>query len=105
MENARAGYQHRRIERFQETTYAPLTEGRHTAGAAHPAIRDSPGVDIMRFPSPIEGVDCVRAARRGCLAHMFLHGDVKKAAQQFSDGGGSPMLGPGLSGQAVTRRT
>ena len=42
-----------------------------------------------------------RAALRGCLARAFLHGDMKKVAQQFSEGGVSPKLSPGMNGQAV----
>ena len=42
-----------------------------------------------------------RAALRGYLGRAFVHGDMKRVAQQFSDSGVSPKLGPGMNGQAV----
>ena len=42
-----------------------------------------------------------RAALRGCLGRAFVHADMKRVAQQFSDGGVSPKLSPGMNGQAV----
>ena len=42
-----------------------------------------------------------RAALRGGLGRAFVHGDMKRVAQQFSGGGVSPKLSPGMSGQAV----
>ena len=42
-----------------------------------------------------------RAALRGCLGRAFVHGDMKRVAQQFSDGGVSPKLSPGMNRQAV----
>ena len=38
-----------------------------------------------------------RAALRGCLGRAFVHGDMKRVAQQFSDGGVSPKLSPGMN--------
>ena len=38
-----------------------------------------------------------RASLRGCLARAFVHGDMKRVAQQFSSGGVSPRLRPGLN--------
>ena len=42
-----------------------------------------------------------RAALRGCLGRAFVHADMKRVAQQFSEGGVSPKLGPGMNGPAV----
>ena len=42
-----------------------------------------------------------RSALRGCPGRAFVHGDMKKVAQQFSEGGVSPRLGPGMNNQAV----
>ena len=42
-----------------------------------------------------------RASLRHCLARAFVHGDMKKVAQQFSNDGVSPKLSPGLNGQAL----
>lgn len=42
-----------------------------------------------------------RAALRGCLGRAFVHADMKRVAQQFSGGGVSPKLSPGMNGQAV----
>ena len=42
-----------------------------------------------------------RSALRGCLARAFHHGDMRKVAQQFSEGGISPKLAPGLDGEAL----
>ena len=42
-----------------------------------------------------------QAALRGCLGRAFVHRDMKKVAQQFSNGGVSPKLNPGMNGQAV----
>ena len=42
-----------------------------------------------------------RTALRGCLGRAFVHADMKRVAQQFSDGGVSPKLSPGMNGQAI----
>ena len=41
-----------------------------------------------------------RASLRCCLARAFVHGDMKKVAQQFSNEALSPKLGRGLNGEA-----
>ena len=40
---------------------------------------------------------------RGCVGRAFVHADMKRVAQPFSDGGVSPKLGPGMNGRAVQR--
>ena len=42
-----------------------------------------------------------RAPLRHCLARAFLHGDMKKVAQQFSNDSVSPKFAPGLNHQAL----
>ena len=42
-----------------------------------------------------------RTSLRGCLARAFGHGDMRKVAQQFSEGRISPKLAPGLDGEAL----
>ena len=42
-----------------------------------------------------------RAALRNCMARAFVHGDMKRVAQQFSNDNVSPKLAPGLNGQAL----
>ena len=39
--------------------FLPLTQGRDTACAAQPAMRESPGDVITRTPRPIEGIDSI----------------------------------------------
>ena len=42
-----------------------------------------------------------RAALRNCMARAFVHGDMKRVAQQFSNDNVSPKLAPGLNGQPL----
>ena len=42
-----------------------------------------------------------RASLRCCLARAFVHGDMKRVAQQFSDSALSPKLSPGLNWKAL----
>ena len=42
-----------------------------------------------------------RTSLRGYLASAFGHGDMRKVAQQFSEGRISPKLAPGLDGEAL----
>lgn len=42
-----------------------------------------------------------RASLRRCLARAFIHGDMKRVAQQFSNETLSAKLSPGLNGEAL----
>ena len=42
-----------------------------------------------------------RSALRHCLGRAFGHSDMRQVAQQFSSGGVSRKLGPGLNGQPL----
>ncbi|MCY3831304.1 MAG: hypothetical protein OXF89_19440 [Rhodospirillaceae bacterium] len=42
-----------------------------------------------------------RTALRHCLARAYAHGNMKKVAKQFADGGVSPKLSPGLNSQPL----
>lgn len=85
---------------------AACPQGTPAAAAGEPSSGDF-GV-VLRSLSP--------AGRRSDEAHVsrwgsggsprlsgarILHGDMKKVAQQFSEGGVSPKLSPGMNGQAV----